>query len=246
MDIDAPVAFTPRQLGKLYFSPQMKRKATAAGVSTKRKGKKKKARISNTQQIAMRTGGWANPVSGSELKFVDVTIASAPAFGSAAFAAGVLLNGLVPGSGANERIGRKVIMTSLLARFTSNLAATTTLGCCFRYLIVYDKQANATAPAITDILDTDNFLARMNLSNRDRFVVLVDKITPPVSVQGNHAVASKIYRKNLNLEVCFNAGNAGTVADITSGSVYFFAAQSGQAATANLVVAGRTRIRYKD
>lgn len=241
MDVDIPVLHASQ-----YFPPMsqtLKRKRT---FRSGRKPAKKRLRLTTTNRMAIRTGGWANPARGGELKFVDTSPALTVLISSTAWSAGVLLNGLVPGSGADQRIGRKVIMTSLLYRIGFILGATSTGGSPLRLLIVYDKQANAAAPAITDILDTDHFLARQNLSNRDRFVVLADKHLPPISVQNNFSVISKIYKKRLNLETCFNAGVAGTIGDITSGSVYVFAAQTSGIGTGAPSIVSRCRIRYRD
>jgi len=198
-----------------------------------------------TNQQAMRTGGWANPARGGELKFVDVSVPALNIPTTAVWTTGQLLNGLVPGSAATERIGRKVTMKSFLIRYTISLASTTTFGSPFRILVVYDKQANATAPAITDILLADAFNAPNNLSNRDRFVTIFDRITEGLSVQGDFAMADVLFKRS-NLEVMFNAGNAGTIGDITSGSVYLFACQTGSAASTAPVMIYRSRIRYTD
>lgn len=199
---------------------------------------------SSTTQQAMRVGGWANPTRGGELKFIDNLFSNDPPL-SAAFSAGQLLNGLMPGSSASERIGRKVTIKSLLVRWQSRLSATSVGGSPVRILIVYDKQANATAPAITDILLIDSFQSQNNLSNRDRFVTISDFITEPVSVQNNHSNAGVIYKK-LNLETMFNAGVAGTIGDISSGSIYMFVAQTNGVSTAVIDFAASVRIRYTD
>lgn len=202
---------------------------------------------SGTTQQAIRTGGWSNPsmMGQGELKFIDTTPGATLTAAVATFGVATLLNGCIPGSGASDRIGRKITMKSLLCRWAVTLQPTSTQGSPIRILIVYDKQANTTAPAVTDILLADAFLSQNNLSNRDRFVTLMDLITPPLTA-GNDYVQAGVFYKRLNLETMFNAGTAGTVGDITSGSVYMFAAQLGNIATAGPVVATRCRIRYTD
>lgn len=205
----------------------------------------KKARMSSLTMQSMRTGGWANPSRGGELKFVDVSYGTDVTVSTSAWSAGVLLNGLANGSDASTRIGRKITMKSLLIRFYATMAATSTGGSVIRYLVVYDKQANATAPAITDILLADEFSSYNNLSNRDRFVTLVDYITEPISDNGAKSTGGVIF-KRINLETMFNAGSAGTIGDITSGSVYIFNCQTGGIATAAPNCVARCRIRYTD
>ena len=114
-----------------------------------------------------------------------------------------------------------------------------------RIIVVYDKQANAVAPAITDVLTVDSFIGQNNLNNRDRFVILCDVISDPISVNANGSVAGTIYKK-INLETMFNAGTAGTIGDITSGSIYLFVAQTANIGTANPVFNWRSRIRFQD
>ena len=207
-----------------------------------------RARLGPLSQQSMRTGGWANPSLGGELKFIDTNVAITMGAASVQFVAPgptLLLNGMANGSDASSRIGRKVVLKSLLIRWTAALSPTSTGGSPIRILCIYDKQANATAPSVTDILLADNFNSANNLSNRDRFVTLCDYITEPVSANGDFTVSGAIYKK-INLETMFNTGSAGTIGDITSGSVYLIAAQTAGVSTAAVSLAARSRIRYTD
>jgi len=217
----------------------------ASGLKANKRAFKRQRRDNGPiARQAKRTGGWANPSRGGELKFVDTTITTAvPINGT--FNAGTLLNGMANGSDASTRIGRKVNIKSLLLRWSFRLSTTTTAGGNIRFIVVYDKQSNAAAPVITDILLADAFDSPNNLSNRDRFVTLMDVITPAIGTSGDYAVAGVGY-KRLNLETMFNAGSAGTIGDITSGSIYVFAASSNSFLTTALVQLTRARIRYSD
>lgn len=186
--------------------------------------------------------------SSAELKFKDTSAGSNIVAASSAFTtpgATFLLNGLVPDSTATGRIGRRVMIKSLYLRLSWAAGPTSTGSAPLRMLIVYDKQANAAAPAVTDILATDAFTSMNNISNRDRFVTLCDKLVEPCGVGVSLGVATAFYKK-LNLAVQYNAGTAGTIADITSGSIYVLFAQSGQIATANAGVTWYARVRYTD
>jgi len=202
-------------------------------------------KMSGTNGQAMRTGGWANPSKGGEVKFLDAAPNSTLAAGLATWGTGGLLNGCANGSDASTRIGRKITMKSILVKYSAKLQATSTGGSPIRILVVYDKQANATAPVITDILLTDHFLSQNNLSNRDRFTTIFDHVSQPVSVNSEYCVADTLY-KRINLETMFNAGSAGTIGDITSGSVYIFVAQSADIGVAGPLFASRVRVRYTD
>lgn len=199
---------------------------------------------SGTQQ-AMRIGGWANPSRGGELKFKDNNFTTDPPVGVNTWSAGTLLNGMATGSDASTRIGRKITIKSLLARWSFQLATTSVGGSPVRILIVYDKQANATAPAITDILLVDHFNSPNNLSNRDRFVTISDFVSEGISTGDKFSESGVIYKK-LNLETMFNAGSAGTIGDITSGSIYMFVCQDSGITTAVADFQSYVRIRYTD
>lgn len=217
-----------------------KRSASRSGVST--------ARSMNMR--AVRVGGFVSPSTSGEMKFTDVTLSN----GTTALAARTwttpgptfLLNGLVPDSTATGRIGRKVVMKSLFLRMFCQFAATTTGFGYLRYLVIYDRQSNATAPAVTDILLADDVLSPMNLSNKDRFKVLASGSFDPISAQANGCCKEVEIYKNLDLPVQFNAGVAGTIGDIQTGAVYILFAQSGQLATAAPQFNFRSRIRYSD
>lgn len=212
------------------------------------KTRTKKARVSGTTAQAIRTGGWADPSRMGELKFLDQSeLGTSLALASTWTTPGVtrLLNGCAQGAEATQRIGRKIVMTSLYLRAHVRLSATSTQGGAIRMVVVYDKQTNATAPAVTDIFFNDTFLTTNNLSNRDRFVTLVDKVFPVISAGGDFSATMEVYKK-INLETMFNSGSTGAVGDITSGSMYILFAQSGEIATAGPVVNWRTRIRFRD
>lgn len=218
---------------------------TTPKKNTSKKGIQKK-RMNSTNKQAKRVGGYAYKTQQrGELKFLDTSNSVSPTFAVSTFSAGQLLNGVANGTDASTRIGRKLTIKSLLLKYQWQLAPTSTGGSPLRILVVYDKQANGAAPAITDILLADNFNSPNNLSNRDRFVTIFDRITDPVSTGDQFAIADVNF-KSLELEQMFNAGSAGTIADITSGSIYLFVAQMGGIGTANPFFAYRSRIRYTD
>lgn len=167
----------------------------------------------------------------------------------------ILLNGLSQGTDATTRIGRKVLMKSLLVRVTvsmTTLAAGTqpagAIGGQVRFLCIYDSQSNGAAPIASDILSqvtTDTVVSPMNLNNRERFKILFDKYVT-IDPQGPQSATLKCYKK-FNLPIIFNGGNAGTIADIQTGSIYILAAATCQATAAfNCETNGYSRIRFLD
>ena len=182
-----------------------------------------------------------------ELKYVD-TGAEAVLSSAGALA---LLNGLTPGTGASQRIGKKALFKSIL--FRAVLAGGANGGTAFcgtcRMIIVVDRQANATAPAVTDILQSASGLAPINMDNRDRFFVLTDKEYPIDQLGGNQSADCKVYRR-INLPTIYNAGTAGTVADISTNSMYLLTiyTQGGTIAapTAGPGIDWTCRLRFDD
>lgn len=187
----------------------------------------------------------ANRKLGPEVKNIDINQSFVITASSALFAAPVDLNVVAQGNSAETRNGRKIVMKSLLFRWYCNLGATSTGGSPIRWLIVYDKQTNAAAPAMTDILTLNGFLSPMNLANSERFVVLKSWITDPISLQNNFSVAGECYIP-MALETVFNDTNAGTVADINTGGIFVSCSQDAAIATANGAASFYARIRFED
>lgn len=228
----------------------MKRKATWDA----RKGgfKKRKAPVPLPPGVGPRRSLlMANAISTqSEKKFSDV---AAGGVGVAFTTAGtpgswtvapILLNGLVQGTTGSTRVGRKILMKSIYIRLNFYLAATTTGGGRLRVLVVHDKQSNGLAPAVTDILLANSNISPNNLSNSDRFVTIFDEESDPIGATSEYGTTMKMF-KNLGLDTSYNTGNAGTIADISTGSVYLLFSQSSML-IANPQVDYRSRIRFVD
>lgn len=224
----------------------MKRQATSTPV---RKGYDKKPRRESTLTIqSKRVGGYATyGKSTGERKFIDTDITTTIGPNTNQFSVGTLLNGLQLGSSASQRIGRKVVLKSILIRYNFAVQNTTTWATPVRILVVYDKQANGSAPAITDILLTDHISSQNNLSNKDRFVTIFDHMTGVLtgSSADSYIRIDNLYKK-LNLETMYNANDTGLIGDIASGSLYVFFGSSARLQTAGLVQDTRVRVRYTD
>jgi len=168
----------------------------------------------------------------------------------------VLLNGIARGDEISERNGREIMMKSIQITMKSAATAGTGLPQAMRALVVYDKQANAAAPTVAQILEgglDSRVTTRMrNLENRKRFVILMDEVftVGPLGVNvgalgadPNHVL--KWYKK-VHLPVEFNSGDAGTVADITTGSLYLVTVGDKDSGETDGFGYGMCRIRYTD
>lgn len=137
-------------------------------------------------------------------------------------------------------------MESLYWVFQGSLQPTTAGASPIRLMIVYDRQANGAVCTATDVMQADSIVEMRNLGNARRFFTLVDEMIDCLGVGGPGAFIRKGYRFNLGLETEFNAGNAGTVADIQTGSVFAFCWQNGNLITASPIAQLKTRIRFVD
>lgn len=178
-----------------------------------------------------------------------------------------LINGLTAGTGFQNRIGRQVSLKSVYMRYklalnvpditAGSLVDRTSPPQLCRMILFVDSQPNGAAPATTDLLVAATTTSQLNLNNRDRFTILVDKVynfgaqmadaasglqlTTPPWIQH-----FEVYKK-IGIKTTFNAGNAGTVADINTNSLYqLFICDNGAVAANAVVYTGTTRLRFTD
>lgn len=200
----------------------------------------------NTNMSLFQSGG------GVEKKFLDTAVTL---FVTGTNTATVtLLNGLVGGTTSSARIGSRIEIKSVQFRSNFQNGQSATGLTPLRIKIVYDKEANGAAPAATDIMASDLIDGLNNLNTAGRFITVFDQTWQPVSgfsagASGVGAAQAQVldgYVK-CNLPTKYNGGNAGTIADISSGSLYVLAWSNGVAfgGTGGDLI-GNFRIRYTD
>jgi len=161
-----------------------------------------------------------------------------------------LLNGIARGDEINERNGREVTMRSI--EFHGDIYPTVTTGtaCQGRVLIVYDRQANAAALTVAQVLNAVSTTAPRNLENRRRFKILMDRrLTLPNSsaaAAGSEEHKQINYYRRLRHPITFNNGDAGTIADITTGSLYVITVGSNVKGVTGANLTFSSRVRYQD
>ncbi len=131
-----------------------------------------------------------------------------------------LLNGIQRGLDYHERLGRVIHMKSVTLKLFNYATAGTGVDQFQRVLVVLDKQSNGTALAIADVLTSAAVTSFDNLNYRERFVILHDST---IHCNATGEAGSQRFRKltiGLGREVVFNSGNAGSVADIATNSLY--------------------------
>lgn len=157
-----------------------------------------------------------------------------------------MLNGIARGDEISERNGREVTMRSVELKVQSYVTAGTGIDQVQRHLLVYDRQTNGTALTIAQVLNSVSTVAMKSLENRRRFKIMMDRtVVLNASAEPGSMNYYKYYRK-LCHPVTFNSGDAGTVADITTGSLYFITlGSSAPGATAGSTIC-QGRVRYQD
>lgn len=180
-----------------------------------------------------------------EKKNIDTTPLTTPAFATSTGSLN-LINGCVANFLPTSRIGRRIHMTSVLLRGQINLSPTTTGTGPIRIMVVYDKQANKLAPAVTDIIGPDSASGVQVLANSRRFRVIRDLCVPCLGTAGPQCYYVNEYVKlKLETEYIDGAG-AGTVADITSGALYCIVWFNAAFLVASLQTALTARVRFTD
>jgi len=176
----------------------------------------------------------------AELKYRDEPLGTASIASTGSF---VLLNNLAQGDSATTRTGNSVVARTLEMRFNirwNAAAASTSQG--LRVMLLWDRQANGSLPALNTVLQATDYLSPVNDSFRKRYKVIYDKNFVVASV-GPLIVQAKKLKKLGNTVTRYN-GNAGTVADVVSNSLLFYLISSD--AANGPTIQYQFRLRYTD
>jgi len=167
--------------------------------------------------------------SGPEHKYIEIFTGG---FNTSTTGQLSLTNACVQGTANGNRIGQKILMTSChfkveIGQTINGLNSSTGLTNTqsfnmVRVMLVYDKQPNNAAFSVSSDLLTGSSVqlvqGNRQETTRERFVVLYDK-TKIMQAGGPNAVKFEKYVK-FRLPTTYSTGNAGTIADIESGSLY--------------------------
>lgn len=183
----------------------------------------------------------------------------------------VVINPVTIGSSAWNRIGRKLSMKSihLTGCFNPITGNGTDIVTNARMMLVYDKQTNGSLPSYDDMFrdqyngSTDNnssgannFLAGINLNNRDRFEIIFDKrwILPPINLGEPGIVtctadlaAFSFFTSLKNREVHFKSDTStGVIGDIATGGLYIVTIADATNGNQSWGLDLKGRLRYSD
>lgn len=237
------------QSGKLHYLSYYRRayKLSKPIIQAKRRMRASSAITRRSRQMfrveAMSGGtrGWGLK---GELKAIDTDISNT----AVATAESVIcINKCTQGSDIGNRVGRQIMMKSVQIRGFMSTVGTNNGDLVF-WAVVYDRQSNAAAPEWTDVYTTDAVYPQLrNLDNRKRFKVLGSGYEPMAAVAtvDYRYKVVEFYRK-LDLPVEFNATNGGTVADITTGGLFFMIRGSSAAGDNDVHLYASSRVRFSD
>lgn len=185
-----------------------------------------------------------------ESGYVDLGITTYEISSNAATAI-FLLNTVAQGAGIQQRVGKKIQMTSLQHRGQiANLASAILND--VSLMIVYDKRPTGALPAVTDILKSQHSQAMNNDDNvPSRFMILkrwnqtlIGNTTAAVS--GMEAMNSDFYMP-CRLPVVYKALASGAIGDIEEGALYLMLVGSNvNGSNIHAALAGSFRLRFVD
>lgn len=243
----------PKRMPGKYSLGGTKRRALFARAAAS----KARASLVRAQRGFVRTAGYyrgRRSGSGQELKFKDTTVPAALSLLVGTIHSSSLVT--IPQDGTESgRVGRKITVKSIHVRGLSVLAGTTdenNTDDTIRLMLVLDKQANGTAPAVTDILETASIDSFNNLANKSRFRILKDtklvlnSAMGAIGVSGksgNRTIPFEWHIKNLDLPIEYdNTAPTGALATVRSNNLVVLGISSDQTATVRYTA----RVRYTD
>ncbi len=219
-----------------------------------RKSRAQRRRIGVTKTLTRRRQYYRKGGQNvQELKFFDSTNTNATIGTTGAITGSI---NLVPqGIAENQRIGRKIQIRSIACRWWYNLPvqqdqADIPSGDTLRIIVFLDRQANGANAAVTDILETAQIESYINLANKNRFQIIMDRkytLNRQVAVtDGTNQSTTPLFQfndqwyKKLNIPVEFNS-TAGAITEVRSNNfAMLYISQNGKVG----VGTQRTRIRY--
>ena len=183
--------------------------------------------------------------SRTELKSIDLDLATTGTGdgGIKSTMGRTCANAISIGADINQRVGRKITIRSLEMHYSITADPDADQPAICRVMVIFDRQANGSQPAATDILTTSSINAPKNLNNRERFQILKDDLVSVMRLTEKNQVISKWYFRTA-LPVVYNSGVAGTYADIASGSLWVCTLS--EFMTDYPLLKGFLRVRYSD
>lgn len=252
-------------------------------VRTARRRTVRGTTMASIQRSMPMRGPPASQRSGiGEVKALDISNLTAAPGGAAlnfnATGSIIPLNLVQAGSSFFNRIGRKIEMKSIDLTMQANpLTVTRAAGADYvRVAVVYDRQTNGAIPSLQDIFqnteqsgtNTTSSLAGVNLNNRDRFSIIIDKRIQLPAVTLTAGVPTNVWPNSFGAATGDSVGvgamrefralkgllthykadsNPAVIGDISTGALYLITFATETAGTEGFFGADwNVRLRYTD
>ncbi len=201
----------------------------------------------------LRTGGFYNRYTSSkETKFFDTTLTFTIPLVGAVPATGQL-NLIEGGSDEDQRVGRKAFIKSIYIKGVLTLApaaATDPTGVTMIY-VVWDKQCNGAAAAVTDVLVSNNIpRSVLQLDNSERFVIL-KKFTHTWNPTSGAAADLTGMVKNINMYKKVNipimfSTSVASIGQVKTNNLFLLAGCDSSKLNVLVTMNGTCRLRFTD
>lgn len=185
----------------------------------------------------------ANP---NEKGFVDVPIGT---FNFNTTGSVLLLATVAQGAGTSQRVGKKIMWSSIQVRGFVFSGTTTTLADA-SLVLIYDKRPTGTVAAVTDILQVANSISMNNDDNTGRFqivrrwnfVLCGNSLNPTTGKEVRNCDDFVKFRR----PCIYKAAGTGAIGDIEEGALYIMSIGNVAAGTGAATGSLSFRIRYTE
>lgn len=160
-----------------------------------------------------------------------------------------LINGITQGTTANQRVGRKITLESVMVRFYAIASTGNGIAPNIRWMLVYDREPDGSVPLpAPTILTEDSINGVNNIVEGDRFMILHDEYQQRAdSGCSTYEPAGKFFKKfSPPLEMTYDNVATGTIADISKGALYIMACTIADAHATATQFRYLSRVRYTD
>lgn len=198
----------------------------------------------NMSETAVQSKRAYQATIGPETKFIDSGFAATAQTTTMSL---TQMNIMSQGTTNGTRIGNKVQCRGIEVRGSLGLPAAPDNTVNIRVGLIVDFQANGAVPVVGDIWNNlavaPNVFAHRNLNTIERFKVLKDELIG-LSAAGP-GIQSFVWHIPADFVTKY-IGNTGTVTDIETGALYFYAYSDETAAATNPLLAVTARYKFID
>ncbi len=155
---------------------------------------------------------------------------------------------IAQGTGDSSRIGNIIVLKRIMMRVCMNATATS-IGGCYRIMLMYDKQANKSLPSVDDILvggAPHSSRDYLDLVNRNRFTTIFNSKIFNIGANTNdNDNRSLEFYCNAAAEVTFSGGGS-TVTSVITGNLFVLLIGDGTVVANAAAFDIQFRIRFTD